>query len=134
MTGGKERDATRTKLLGLLTSVILLSACSNQYWTRSDSIYLSHGDAVRSNIAVQVPDPWPKKSENTNIPMDPVKSQHAIECYRLGQKPSDPLGPLASGFKSSAGDGGGGGGGSSQAQGCQQTGPSNAIYQSQEAQ
>lgn len=119
------------QLLAINIFAVMIGGCSNQYWTRADSIYLSHGDAVRSNIAVQVPDPWPKKSENTNIPMDPVKSQHAVECYRLGQKPSDPLGPIASSFKSNSG---GTGGGSSAQQGCQQTGPNSSVYQSQEAQ
>lgn len=117
----------------LMLISINLAGCGNQYWTRSDSIYLSHGDAVRSNIAVQVPDPWPKKSENTNIPMDPVKAQHAMECYRTGKKPSDPLGPIAGGFRLGAGAGQSAGG-SEGSQGCQQTGPSPSVYQSQEAQ
>lgn len=120
-----------SQLISIIIFAMTIVGCSNQYWTRSDSIYLSHGDAVRSNVAVQVPDPWPKKSENTNIPMDPVKSQHAIECYRLGQKPSDPLGPIASSFRSNSG--GTSAAGSSQ-QGCQQTGPNSTGYQSQEAQ
>lgn len=96
--------------------VATLPACGNQYWYRGDSISLNHGDAVRSNIAVQVPDPWPKNSDNTNIPMDPVKAQYAIECYRLGKKPSDSLGP----FNMAYGMGGRGSGGSDTS--CQETG------------
>jgi len=90
----------------------MISGCNDQYWRRSDSIYLNHGDAVRSNIAVQVQDPWPKGSDNTNIPMDPVKAQAAIECYRQGAHAGDPLGSASMGFKSTAGGAGGGGGAS----------------------
>lgn len=85
-------------LLSGIASGQLLTGCSSDYWTRSDSIYFSHGDAVRSNAAVQIPDPWPKKSANTNIPMDPVKATRAIDCYRIGQKPSDQLGSYSESF------------------------------------
>jgi hypothetical protein len=77
-----------------------LTGCANDYWTRSDSIYLSHGDAVRSNAAVQIPDPWPARSADTNIPMDPVKATRAMDCYRIGQKPADQLGAYSSSFSS----------------------------------
>ena len=86
----------------VFSSCLLLVGCGNQYWTRNDEIYLHTGDAVRSNIAVQVPDPWPKKSENTNLPMDPVKAQYAVNCYRLGRRPSDSLGGGDWGYKASA--------------------------------
>lgn len=85
----------------VFSSCLLLVGCGNQYWTRNDAIYQHTGDAVRSNIAVQIPDPWPKKSENTNIPMDPVKSQYAVECYRLGKRPSDSLGSSTFGYGAS---------------------------------
>jgi hypothetical protein len=78
---------------------LAVSGCSNDYWIRSDSIYFSHGDAVRSNAAVQIPDPWPARSANTNIPMDPVKATRAIDCYRIGQKPADQLGAYSSSFR-----------------------------------
>lgn len=77
-----------------------LTGCANDYWTRSDSIYLSHGDAVRSNAAVQIPDPWPARSADTNIPMDPAKATRAMDCYRIGQKPADQLGAYSSSFSS----------------------------------
>jgi hypothetical protein len=82
------------------TSSSNLTGCANDYWTRSDSIYLSHGDAVRSNAAVQIPDPWPARSADTNIPMDPVKATRAMDCYRIGQKPADQLGAYSSSFSS----------------------------------
>jgi len=59
-------------------------ACSNQYFERKDSITFSAGDAVATNEAVQIPDPWPPGSQNNNIPMDGVKAALAIERYRAG--------------------------------------------------
>ena len=87
----------QTKLI-IILSCITVSSCDNQYWTRNDSIYLGHGDAVRTNIAAHIRDPSPKTSENINIPMDPVKKRIAKNCYLMGQKPSDPLGELARDF------------------------------------
>lgn len=103
----------------IFASSLILTGCGNQYWTRNDTIYSHTGDAVRSNIAVQVPDPWPKKSENTNIPMDPVKAQYAVNCYRLGRPPSDSLGAGNWGYKAGSGGGGAQSGASTT---CQETG------------
>lgn len=105
--------------LSIISSFLFLASCGNQYWTRNDAIYQHTGDAVRSNIAVQVPDPWPKKSENTNIPMDPVKAKYAVDCYRLGRRPSDSLGAGEWGYKSASN---GAGGQSGSATTCQETG------------
>ena len=66
----------------VLISCLGLAACSPQYFERKDTVAFSTGDAVASNIAVQVPDPWPKGSQDPNIPMDPIKAQRAIERYR----------------------------------------------------
>jgi hypothetical protein len=118
--------------INLLFLAVFLSSCDNQYWTRNDSIHIGHGDAVESNMAAHIRDPSPKLSENTNIPMDPVKKRIAKNCYLLGQKPSDPLGELARDFSSGgsgggkgdvtvyAGGGGGGGGGDAA---CKEIGP-----------
>lgn len=59
-----------------------LEACSNQYWQRTDTINFAAGDAVATNSAVHIPDPWPRRSDDTNIPMDPIKAANAIELYR----------------------------------------------------
>jgi type IV pilus biogenesis protein CpaD/CtpE len=70
---------------------LALSAC-NQYLERKDTITMSAGDAVAANEAAQVIDPWPRHSQNNNIPMDGVKAQRAIQQYRSngvnGQPPS----------------------------------------------
>lgn len=74
----------------LIASVgIGAGACSNEYYVRGDRIRFEAGDAVATNIAVQVPHPNPPRSNDTNIPMDGVKAQKAIERYRNGDKKSD---------------------------------------------
>lgn len=68
----------------LILAGIGLNACSNMYYERKDAITLSNGDSVEANKVVQITDPWPKGSQNTNIPMDPVKAAQAIYKYRCG--------------------------------------------------
>jgi uncharacterized membrane protein YgcG len=85
-----------------------LGACSNMYYERKDSVTMSNGDSVEANRALQIADPWPKGSQNTNIPMDPVKAAQAMYKYRCGG--SSATGP-SSGFSVNSGGGSGGGGG-----------------------
>lgn len=68
----------------LILAGIGLNACSNMYYERKDAITLSNGDSVEANKVVQIADPWPKGSQNTNIPMDPVKAAQAMYRYRCG--------------------------------------------------
>jgi type IV pilus biogenesis protein CpaD/CtpE len=78
---------------------VVLSAC-NQYLERKDTLTFAAGDAVASTAAVQIADPWPKASRNTNIPMDGVKAQRAMQTYRgdgAGQGAPPPSGEAPSG-------------------------------------
>jgi type IV pilus biogenesis protein CpaD/CtpE len=68
----------------LLPAAFLTLGACNAYLERKDTIAFSAGDAVASNAAVEIADPWPRNSQNTNIPMDGVKAQRAIERYRDG--------------------------------------------------
>lgn len=68
----------------LILAAIGVSACSNNYYERKDGLTFSNGDSVEGNKALQIADPWPKGSQNTNIPMDPVKAAQAIYKYRCG--------------------------------------------------
>ncbi|WP_424362200.1 hypothetical protein [Methylocystis parvus] len=71
----------------LIASVgIGAGACSNEYYVRGDRIRFEAGDAVATNMAVQIPHPNPPRSNDTNIPMDGVKAQKAIEKYRNGDQ------------------------------------------------
>jgi type IV pilus biogenesis protein CpaD/CtpE len=68
---------------------LALSACSqyqNQYLERKDTVFLSSGDAVASNSAVQIPTPWPRYSNNTTIAMDGERIARAVARYRIGEK------------------------------------------------
>jgi hypothetical protein len=71
----------------LLSSVCLtLTACGqyteDRYLVRRDTVTSSAGDAVASNSAVQIPTPWPRNSNNPNIPFDGEKSSLAVKRYR----------------------------------------------------
>ncbi len=80
-----------------------LGACSNQYFERKDTIAFSAGDAVAANEAIQIRDPWPRSSQNTNIPMDGVKAELAMRKYRYGQLQSNGGNAAAVGAAAGAG-------------------------------
>jgi hypothetical protein len=66
-----------------------LSACTqyqNRYVEREDAVTLSAGDAVASNAAVQVSNPWPRYSNDTTIAMDGERIARAVARYREGEK------------------------------------------------
>lgn len=65
-----------------LAACLALAACDNQYFERKDTLTLGVGDAVASNNAVQVQDPWPRRSQNDRIPMDGGKAEAAMARYR----------------------------------------------------
>lgn len=74
----------KTARLLLILAWAGLSACSNMYYERKDSVTISNGDSVEANKVLQIADPWPKGSQNTKIPMDPVKAAQAMYKYRCG--------------------------------------------------
>jgi hypothetical protein len=51
------------------------------WFERRDSVTLQHGDAVRSNKAIQMVDPWPPYVANRNIPYSGIKMDQAIDRY-----------------------------------------------------
>jgi hypothetical protein len=68
---------------------LALSACTqyqNQYLERKDTVFLSSGDAVASNAAIQIPTPWPRYSNDTTIAMDGERIARAVDRYRVGEK------------------------------------------------
>ncbi len=72
----------------LLSAVCLeLSACTqymNRYVERVDTINFSAGDAVATNEALMVPDPWPRYAYDTNIAFDGERIGRAVQRYREG--------------------------------------------------
>ncbi len=64
-----------------LTMAVALSGCSESV-ARRDTISPSFGNALASNTALQMVDPWPKYVENTRIRTDGTKASNAIDSYR----------------------------------------------------
>ena len=75
----------------------MIGGCSQVYLDRRDAIALSAGDALAANEAVQVIDPWPPRSGNTNLVFNGQRMQSAAERYRTNTvvQPADPMAPQA---------------------------------------
>lgn len=59
-----------------------LSACSDIYFDRRETVVPSAGDAMAVNRITQMVDPWPPASANRNIAFNGEKMQSAVERYR----------------------------------------------------
>jgi hypothetical protein len=66
---------------GLLAA---LGGCS-EYLDRRDTIALSGGNAVATDIVTHMVDPWPRDSANRNIAFNGAKMQTAVERYRTNR-------------------------------------------------
>ena len=87
-----ERVARR--IAAAVTLGAMLAGCSDLYFDRRDTIALSGGDAIAANKIVQMVDPWPSRSGNTNIAFNGQKMQSAVERYRT-DKVTPPVSPFA---------------------------------------
>jgi hypothetical protein len=89
-----ETDKTRVvrRIAAIATLGAVLAGCSDLYYDRRDTIVLYGGDSIAANSAMQVIDPWPPYSSNTNIPFNGQRAQAAIDRYRNGKVkvPVDP--------------------------------------------
>lgn len=72
------------RLLALAVSFAALSGCS-EYFDRRDTIALNGGDAVASDNAGQVIDPWPRASADRSIGYDGQVMESAVERYRTNR-------------------------------------------------
>ena len=77
----------RTKSAGraIAAAVVLgalLAGCSDIYYDRRETISLGAEDAVASNMAEEMVDPWPRYSSNNNLAFNGERMQRAVECYR----------------------------------------------------
>ena len=97
-------------LLPALIFAGTLAGCADAdlYFDRRDTITLSAGDAVASNIIVQTVDPWPRAAGNRNIPGNGDRMQAAGERYRTG-KVIEPKGLSTSSVEFEQSGGGGSG-------------------------
>jgi hypothetical protein len=72
---------TRT-IAAALVAGAMLGACSDIYWDRRESVALGGGDAVQTNKAIQMVDPWPPQVANKNIAFNGQRMQSAVDHYR----------------------------------------------------
>jgi type IV pilus biogenesis protein CpaD/CtpE len=112
-----------TRLISLTIALAIAAStagCADMYYDRRETISLQTGDAVASNRAAQMIDPWPPEAADRNIPANGGRMQRAIDRYRNNRTT-----PLATTNTSSAqyvpvmapapgGGSGGGSGGSNQ--------------------
>jgi hypothetical protein len=82
--------------LGLAGCSANQSLDPNGYLERRDSISFTAGDAVASNKATMIIDPWPVYAADNNIAYNGQRMQAAVERYRYG-KVIPPRGIAASG-------------------------------------
>ena len=76
-------NALRSFALGALLAV--LGGCSGYYLDRRDTIALSGGNAVATNMVTQMVDPWPRESANHNIAFNGPRMEGAMERYRTNR-------------------------------------------------
>lgn len=82
-----------------LLAVFTLGACNglagndemDRYFQRSDTITLSAGDAKQVNAVTHTIHPWPSYVGDRRIVTQAAKTQGAMQRYRLGNQPRDPL-------------------------------------------
>ncbi len=65
-------------------SALGFSACSQEYYQRSETVYLGAGDAVRRNIAIHTINPTPDHAYRTHIHTSGQRMEHAMESYAAG--------------------------------------------------
>jgi hypothetical protein len=61
---------------------VTLSACSEMYYDRRETVALGASDAVAVNKVTHMVDPWPRHSANRNIAFNGERAQAAHERYR----------------------------------------------------
>jgi hypothetical protein len=90
---------TRFVAIALMLMAPILSGCSGlwgddefeRYTQRTDAITMSAGDAKSVNAVTHMYDPWAPGVGDRQILADGVRMQRALERYRRGARPPDPL-------------------------------------------
>jgi hypothetical protein len=68
----------------VLLAAMMLAGCSDTYYDRREGVSLGGGDAIASNKATMMVDPWPPKSDNKNIAFSGERAVAAVERYKTG--------------------------------------------------
>ena len=88
---GGRRLAAAATLAAILAA--MLSACSDIYYDRRETIALGADDAIASNMVAQMIDPWPVYVGNKNLAFNGERMQSAVECYRHNPRVIVPVNP-----------------------------------------
>jgi hypothetical protein len=72
------------RTLALATVLAMLGGCS-EYLDRRETIALSGGNAVATNVVTHMVDPWPRASANRNIAFNGARIESAFERYRTNR-------------------------------------------------
>jgi hypothetical protein len=59
-----------------------LSACSEIYYDRRETVSLGAGEGVATNKVTHMVDPWPRHSANNQLAFDGERMQSAVQRYR----------------------------------------------------
>ena len=74
---------------------MLPTAGCTDYLARRDSLGFGAGNAVQTNLAVHVIDPWPRNAQSTNATTNGERLARAVERYRNPQTNSAAAGQTA---------------------------------------
>jgi hypothetical protein len=72
-------------LAGALALATLVSACSDIYYDRRETVAFGAADAVATNRIVQTIDPWPSVAYERRLTGSGVVAAIAAERYRTGR-------------------------------------------------
>lgn len=72
----------RILTLSLACPLLMMSTGCQDYLARRDTLTLGSGEAVQTNIAQHVIDPWPPRSNSVDPYTDGERLVHGIERYR----------------------------------------------------
>src|SRR5450759_2112138 len=89
----------RFATIGSILGTLMVAGCSGlwgddeveRYTQRTDSITMSAGDAKEVNAVTHMYSPWPPGVGDRRIVADSAHMQRALERYRRGATPPDPL-------------------------------------------
>ena len=87
----------RNSLLTIGMIASLLSACSDIYYDRRETVALGADDHIATNMAEQMIDPWPRYVGNKNLAFNGERMQAAVECYRHNPRVIIPVSPNTTG-------------------------------------
>ena len=87
------RSGTKAVSLAIMLATVV-SGCSDIYYDRRETVSLGAGDALATNRATHMVDPWPRHSLNTRIAGNGQLMQAAQDRYNRG-KPYTPVLPTS---------------------------------------